>query len=237
MNQVSAEPKYRILSGSHLKLIAVIAMLIDHTAVIFARSVIGLHQPLFGTSLTIYWVMRKIGRLAFPLFCFLLAEGFAHTKNRVKYGLNLLIFAVISEIPYNLMRSGNILDPNHQNVYVTLLMGFLLLCLWDSSWRNWLKTVIMVVAVFAISYVHADYGRNGVLLILLLYILREQKLLRGVLALPLLSGGYAAWCAFVPIGLYNGQRGFISGKVMKYAFYAFYPVHILLLYAIKLFII
>lgn len=237
MNAVCTEPKYRILSGSHLKLIAVIAMLIDHAAFVFAPSIMGLHQPLFGTSYTIYFLMRKIGRLAFPLFCFLLAEGFAHTKNRVKYGLNLLIFAVISEIPYNLMRSGNILDPNHQNVYVTLLVGFLLLCLWDSSWRNWLKTVIMVVAVFAISYVHADYGRNGVLLILLLYILREQKLLRGVLALPLLSGGYAAWCAFVPIGLYNGKRGFISGKVMKYAFYAFYPVHILLLYAIKQFII
>lgn len=233
MNQVSTEPKYRILSGSHLKLMAVITMLIDHAALMFA---FYLRQPLFGTSYTVYFLLRKVGRLAFPIFCFLLAEGFAHTKNRVKYGLNLLIFAVISEIPFDLMCSGELFDPGHQNVYFTLLLGFLLLWLWESSWQNWLKTVLMVAAMFAIPYVHADYGRNGVLLILLMYILRKQRLLQGVLSLPLLSGGYAAWCAFVPIGLYNGKRGFISGKVMKYAFYAFYPVHILLLYVIKQYI-
>lgn len=232
----SLQTKCRILNGSYLKLIAVIAMLIDHAALIFAFSAGALHRPLFGTSYTLYWAMRQIGRLAFPLFCFLLAEGFVHTKNRLKYGLSLLIFAVISEIPFDLMLSGGFLDFRHQNVYFTLLIGFLLLWLLDSSCKNWLKIAITVAAVLVVPYCYVDYGRSGVLLILLMYALREQKLVRAVLSLPLLSGGYAAWLALVPIGLYNGQRGFVSGKFLKYAFYAFYPVHILALLAINYFI-
>lgn len=225
--------EYRILNGSHLKLIAVIAMLIDHIGVILGNSLPFLQIPVFH-SITLYYCMRKIGRLAFPLFCFLLTEGFVHTHNRLRYGCNLLLFALISEIPYNLMHSGKLLHWGHQNIYFTLLIGFLMLWLLESDQKPLYKLLILFPGLVLIPYLHMDYGRNGILLIILLYALRQQSVLRALLSLPFLSGGYAAWLAFVPISLYNGQRGFIRGTVLKYAFYAFYPIHILLLYGIKL---
>ncbi len=236
MNESHTLAKYQVLTGSHLKLIAVITMLIDHAAVIFSGCTNVWHQPLFQTSYSFWFLLRQVGRLAFPIFCFLLTEGYAHTKNRTKYGLNLLIFALLSEIPFNLMKGGTLLNLRHQNVYFTLLFGFLLICLWESKLKNWQKALVFVAAMVVLPYFRADYGRDGALLILLLYVFREQRLLRGLLSLPLLSGGLAAWCAFVPIGLYNGERGFISGKAMKYAFYAFYPLHILMLYGIRMLI-
>lgn len=222
----------RCLNGSHLKLIAIVCMLIDHTAVILGPT-LDLFQTSLFSSFTVYSLMRKVGRLAFPLFCFLLTEGFIHTKSRLKYGCRLLAFALLSEIPFNLMHNGTLLYPGAQNIYFTLLLGFLVLCLLESSLPEVYKLLILVPGVVLVSFLHVDYGTTGVLLILLMYLLREQKLMRSLLALPFLSGGYAAWCAFVFIGLYNGKRGFISGKVLKYAFYVFYPAHILLLYGIR----
>ena len=214
MNESQTLAKYQVLPGSHLKLIAVITMLIAHAAVIFSGCTNAWHQPLFQTSYSFWFLLRQVGRLAFPIFCFLLTEGYAHTKNCTKYGLNLLIFALLSEIPFNLMKGGTLLNLRHQNVYFTLLFGFLLICLWESKLKNWQKVLVFVAAMVVLPYFRADYGRDGALLILLLYVFREQRLLRGLLSLPLLSGGLAAWCAFVPIGLYNGERGFISGKAM-----------------------
>lgn len=225
--------KYRVLNGSHLKLIAVVAMLIDHMGVIWGSSLPFLQVPLLAT-ITPYYCMRRIGRLAFPLFCFLLTEGFVHTRNRMTYGCNLLAFALISELPYNLMHSGKLLHLGAQNIYFTLLLGFLALWLLESNLQLSCKVSILIPGMLVLPYLHIDYGQKGVLLIILLYALRQQGLLRALLSLPFLSGGYAAWLAFVPISLYNGQRGFIRGKVLKYAFYAFYPVHILLLYGVKL---
>lgn len=225
--------KYQFLNGSHLKLIAVITMLIDHTALILLPCLPVLQIPLFA-EYTVYAVLRKIGRLAFPLFCFLLAEGFYYTKNRLHYGRNLLIFALISELPYNLMKSGRLFYPNAQNIYFTLLLGFCILWLLNSPWKLYWKLPILVLIILFSPYLRAGYGRDGILLIVLLYALREKRLVSSLLALPLLSGGIAAWAAFVPIGMYNGKRGFISGKWLKYAFYIFYPVHILLLYGVRL---
>ena len=98
--------KYRILSGSALKMIAVITMLIDHIGAVL----LSMYQPaqkilftLFGREYTVYLIFRDIGRAAFPIFCFLLLEGFRHTRSRFLYGRNLLLFALLSEIPWNLM--------------------------------------------------------------------------------------------------------------------------------------
>ena len=117
----------RILSGSVLKLIAVITMLIDHTGYVF-YAFPAFREPLFtalGETVTIYFILRKIGRLAFPIYCFLIGEGLIHTRNPIKYLLRLLIFAILSEIPFNLMVSGQLLCPEHQNVFFTLLLGAL----------------------------------------------------------------------------------------------------------------
>ena len=228
--------KCRVLNGSHLKLIAVITMFIDHTALILQDALPVLQTPILA-SFTLYYCMRKIGRLAFPLFCFLLTEGFVHTRSRLRYCGNLLAFAIITEIPYNIVHSGKLLYPSAQNVFFTLLLGLLVLWLLETPLKNSYKVLILFPGVVLLSFLHISYGRTGVLLVVFLYFLRQQPILRWLLCLPFLSGGYAAWLSFVPISLYNGERGFIRGKVLKYAFYAFYPLHLLLLYGIKLLLI
>ena len=87
----------------------------------------------------------------------------------------------------------------------------------------------MGIVVIISMYLKSDYGMNGALVILLIYILRERPAAQAILSYPLWPGGYAALAAFLPINLYNGQRGFIKSRSAKYAFYLFYPVHMLVL--------
>lgn len=228
--------KFKIFSGSTLKLIAVISMLLDHTALILYSEIPAFAMPLFNIgskTITIYYILRKIGRLAFPLFCFLLTEGYIHTKNRKKYGVNLLIFALISEIPFNLMKSGNLFYPKSQNIYFTLFFGFLLIYLFENIETNPKNIIAVFLIPIIVMLLRVDYGLNGVLLILLIYMLREKRVLQALLAYPLLSGGIAAFCAFMPINMYNNKRGFIKTPLLKYGFYIFYPAHIILLLIIK----
>lgn len=114
------------LSGSTVKIIAVAAMLIDHTAAVVLIRMLytDWSQGLYG----IYSVMRDIGRLGFPIFCFLLVEGFQRSKNLKKYALRLGIFALVSEIPFDLAITGHLVHFGYQNVYFTLLLGLLALC-------------------------------------------------------------------------------------------------------------
>lgn len=227
--------KCRIFSGSVLKLIAMITMLIDHTAVILLsdREWATTSFEVVGISLSVYSILRRIGRLAFPIFCFLIVEGFIHTKDRRKYGLSLALFAVISEIPFNLMVSGQWACIDKQNVFFTLLLGVVLLCILEYVHPPYKQAACLIALCIAAYILHADYGLRGVLLIGMLYVLRGQTILQTLFAYPMLSGGVAAWCAFVPINMYNGKRGFIQGKPLKYAFYLFYPLHILLLLIVK----
>ena len=135
----------RGLSGSTLKIIAIITMLIDHigaallTRILISRGFLGRagvgqtkdildgflnNETMYG----LLGIMRMIGRMGFPLFCFLLVEGFQKTGNRKKYVLRLAGFAFLSEIPYDLAFSGKVIDPSSQNVYFTLLLGMLFMC-------------------------------------------------------------------------------------------------------------
>lgn len=234
-NLINAEKLPRIFSGSVLKLIAVVAMFIDHAAFILLSDMAWATTPfsVLGKSVTVYWIARKIGRLAFPIFCFLITEGWAHTRNRKRYGLLLLVFAILSEIPFDLAASDKWFSLRSQNVYFTLLLGVLLMAVLEQAQTAFQK-VGCSIGVFLIAwFLRADYGLNGVLLIGLLYILREKRIWRTLFAYPFLSGGLAAWCAFAPIELYSGERGFIKSKVCKYAFYAFYPLHMLVLVLLK----
>ncbi len=118
--------RIQILSGNTIKIAAVIVMLIDHTgAAIVGPYIASAHVPADQISFltSVYSVMRAIGRTAFPLFCFLLVEGFYHTGNRVKYLRNLVIFAVISEYPFDLALMGGKINWAHQNVFFTLAIG------------------------------------------------------------------------------------------------------------------
>ena len=227
--------KRRFLSGSVLKLIAVITMLIDHTGYVF-YAFPTFREPLFtafGETVTIYFILRKIGRLAFPIYCFLIGEGLRHTRSSIKYLLRLLVFAAISEIPFNLMVSGELLCPEHQNVFFTLFLGALSIYIYRSDLRDLLKIVLMVAVLGISAVLNADYGAAGMVAILVLYVLRGHPIVQAIAGYPLFSGGLYAVAAFLPINLYNGQRGFIKGRFLKLAFYLFYPLHMLLLVALK----
>ena len=226
--------KYKILSGSALKVIAVVSMLIDHTAfAIFGGSSILLFS-FMGHRFFLYDTMRNIGRIAFPIFCFLLTEGFLHTKNRVKYGINLFAFAIISEIPWNLLHQGTVIATGSLNVFFTLTLGYLGLCAIEYFADRRGMLALSLLGLLLVSVVAgADYGCSGYGFILMMYILRENKLMQAIIGSCFLSSRWKAGLAFIPINLYNGERGFIKGKAAKYAFYAIYPVHMLILYFIR----
>lgn len=235
---MTAVSSYRhgCLSGSMLKLIAVISMLIDHTGLVLLAQFPSSFVPLFtllGYPVTLYWIVRGIGRIAFPIFCFLLLEGFYHTSNRMAYARSLLVFAVLSEIPFNLMLSGKLLYPQ-QNVFFTLLIGYLTFWALEETKGFPLKQLAVAFAGFsAACIIRGDYGVKGYLFLLLLYLLRMHPFWQTVLGCISLSWEWLACFAFIPIRLYNGQRGFIHGKVGKYFFYLFYPLHILILVGIR----
>ncbi len=234
-----AHKSWQCLSGSALKILAIICMLTDHIACHLLVDVPVFTEPLFtvgNTSVTVYYLMRTVGRLAFPLYCFLLTEGFVYTKSRKKYGITLAIFALISEISWNFVHSGGWLYET-QNVFFTLLLGYLALCLIEAPKKYIAWEVAGFLAIFAVAYfMHADYNYLGVAVIIAMYLLRKHALPRAAVCTCLLPATWRAGLAFIPIAFYNGQRGCIKGRVGKYLCYAFYPVHLLVLGMIKFYI-
>lgn len=236
---MAAKRKYGFLSANALKLIAMAAMVIDHASVIF-----------LGPETTVW---RSIGRISFPIFAFLIAEGAVHSKNKLKYALRLLVFCFISEVPYDMAFNGSWLEFESQNVFFTLFLGLISVYVLDflRDRRLGLLGVISTFGCgFAAAVLSSDYGFMGVVVITLMYMFNGVKtearyigfalsgLLTGfVYKIPfdfgfISSQAYAALC-FIPLACYNGRRG---RKMNKYFFYAFYPGHILILYAIKLLI-
>ena len=239
--------RYRVLPESILKIIAVLSMAIDHVgAAIFLPYVSYLFQtgaPQAETVYQVYWVLRDIGRLAFPIYCFLLTEGFFHTSSRIKYARNLLLFALISEIPFDLALFGEPFYWEGQNVYWTLFFGLfgmmIMQKIWETEWQMVLKAVLMGIAAagcIALGYaLQTDYDAYGVAAILVMYVLRRFRLIgftAGVLILIWMSDVevYALF-ALPLVFLYNGERG----RQKKWFFYSFYPAHFLVLYVVFLF--
>ncbi|MFA9375692.1 MAG: TraX family protein [Lachnotalea sp.] len=220
------------LSGSTLKIIAIITMLIDHVgAGIIAQ------LPTFSVSNTdlmlLYFIMRKVGRVAFPIFCFLLVEGFLHTRNVKKYALRLFIFAIISEIPFDLAFFGQIFETSHQNVFFTLFIGLLTLTAIQYFDNNkFIKLISMFAGICIAQFLATDYGGFGVVFIVLLYMFHDNIKLRNIICSVAILWEVTAPIAFIPITLYNGSRGI----KMKYFFYVFYPIHLLMIYVIAQFI-
>lgn len=229
-------PRKEFLSGSALKLIAVITMLIDHIGCFLISEIPSanetfLHLPFIDLSW--YLVMRLIGRIAFPIYGFLLTEGLEHTHNKKKYTLNLLLFAFISAIPWNLLHSGK-LYYHQQNIFFTLFLGLLSMMVYEKYKDSFEKKAILLVLLFGLPILFPiDYGTEGVIFLYLLYRLKKKPILQATLPCFLIGYPFACMLAFIPINLYNHQRGFIHGKFFKYAFYAFYPAHMLILYFIK----
>lgn len=221
------------LSGSALKIIAVLSMVTDHCAYYFVEH-----------STATYDMMRCFGRMAFPLFAFLIAEGFANTRNRTRYFLTVLGFAVVSELPWYLL---NGIDGTH-NVMFTLLLGIVSLAVFDRLCENRLLCCLSILLIaFLGEWSGADYGWRGILMIALFYMLRRQTIepwiCRGkvnfqsqairqtIFVLPIMAtyGIAGAILTSGAIFLYDGTRGSIKGAVAKYGFYAIYPAHLLLI--------
>lgn len=164
------------LSGSTLKWAAIVTMFLDHLG---ASLVYSLWWSSAGTGWGIvYLLLRQVGRLAFPIFCFLLVEGFWHTRSRGRYALRLGAFCLIAEIPFDIAfnnPANGWLELYSQNVFFTLLLGFLALWLWSAlagrlpRWMEYPSAVIALIpCCFGAERLSTDYGGFGVLLILAL---------------------------------------------------------------------
>ena len=240
--------KNRGLSQEGLKIIACVTMLIDHIA---ATLVIPTDAAMLSGDTTAAWVhviMRCIGRVSFPIFCFLLAEGTQHTRNPKKYALRLMLGAVMSEIPYDLAFFGKI-TWDHQNVMLTLLLGFGALEAMKRTRGVW-KLLWVIPFYFAAEWLRTDYAGEGILLIAMFSLVKgiqQEKWVRlaGMVLLLWDNTGMFQWNLGVPIYYnrirllsafpifwYDGSKRTYS-KVVQWAFYLFYPAHITLLLIIK----
>ena len=262
----------KILTGYHLKMIALITMLVDHIAAVViwrmyvaSFSITGSMQlsDAVGNKIivwvaqnqelvyNIYEIMRYIGRMAFPIYCFLLVEGFLHTSNVAKYVLRLFMFALISEVPFDLAIAGQWWSLDYSNVFFTLGIGLVLIWIlsyiekfyefWNEKhWDDFIgKLIYIVIAGFVSVFMGAfadivlktDYGMAGVFAIAVLFLLRQMREVAYVGAVMLLSvmssnTEILALLMLIPLCRYDGTRG---KTINKYAFYAFYPVHLFVL--------
>ncbi len=249
--------RVQCLSGYTLKVIAVVCMVIDHFGKTIWTAVLRfVLDPMIGAGVLPasmgtwgFWlyksIMVPIGAVAFPLFAFALVEGYCHTRSKKRYALRLSVFALLSEIPFDLA----FFEPffwHYQNVFVTFLMGLGTMALLEYFEKlqkpilGRLLQVITIASMCALAefVVNGDYGGYGIFLISVLYLLRKNRMyqLAGMTLIPLIVYNrhpISYFTAIVLIALYNGQRGKMN---LKYFFYWFYPAHILLFYAGRLFV-
>lgn len=228
---------FQFLSGAELKLIAIISMLADHVnkALIYPYL-----ESNHGFLAFISDVFDIIGRIAFPLFCFMLVEGYFKTRNRKKYLLNLLLFGVISEVPFDMFTTASFFNMNWNNVMFTLALVLVTVWIIDTLKEKmqkrpkalWYLVSILIVLVMCIvsMSLSLDYEHHAILIGYFFYLFHDMP----VFAIPF---GYASmfkepW-ALLGFGLtltYNGERG----KQHKMLYYWFYPVHLLILGLLRL---
>ena len=230
---------FQFLSGAELKLIAIISMLADHVnkALIYPYL-----ESNHGFLAFISDVFDIIGRIAFPLFCFMLVEGYFKTRNRKKYLLNLLLFGVISEVPFDMFTTASFFNMNWNNVMFTLALVLVTVWIIDTLKEKmqkrpkalwYLVSILIVLVMCCVSMsLSLDYEHHAILIGYFFYLFHDMP----VFAIPF---GYASmfkepW-ALLGFGLtltYNGERG----KQHKMLYYWFYPVHLLILGLLRLYL-
>lgn len=226
------------LDANHLKLIAICAMLVDHCAVVFVPA-----------DFPALWLLRMVGRMTAPIMCYFIAEGYYHTSNLKKYMLRLLLVAVISHFPHNLCFNQSVVRFwDATDVMVSLLSGLLALTVWKNE-RFPTAIKLGLVGVCCLLAYSADWNYIAVLWILGFGVfhgdIRKQLLafcaVTGIYLLqPFIYGTSIAYVSrfgvflVIPLLLaYNGQRGKKS-SLMKWGFYWFYPLHLAVLYLLRL---
>lgn len=243
-----APQRNRPLSGNALKLIAITAMFLDHIGAAFMENqavwaALGadlMSQDLFNDPaltgvMMADLLLRGVGRIAFPIFCFLLVEGFLHTRSLPRYLARMAVFALVTEVPFDLAFSSAPFDWGYQNVYFTLLLGLLAMTALKKFGDRSLLGFLLALGCAGVSeLIRADYGAFGVVLIIILYLFRDRRLTRTIVGCIAVCWELTAPLAFLLIELYNGQRGRLK---LKYFFYLFYPAHILLLYLVRVMLV
>lgn len=237
--------RFRGFTGNGLKLFAMAVMLIDHIACAWSLDLV---------NYDVYYVLRVIGRFAFPIFAYMIAVGARHTHDIRKYLLRLTAFAVLSEVPFDLAfgfaSPGQWIEWEHQNVFLTLLLGLLALAFLRFFQKRlgrfyMIPTVaVLILLMIAANFLNTDYADMGVLSIFLFYVFADKR--QGArtagfaLAILVLAFDWQtllnltelfAVAALPLILLHNGQKGV---KMNRWVFYAFYPGHLLLLYLLGL---
>ncbi|MBQ8420429.1 MAG: hypothetical protein IJY37_08780 [Clostridia bacterium] len=258
----------KCITSFDLKMMALITMFIDHLGGMVLRPLIQASFSItaethINASLSdrlliwisehqdvmtnLYWIMRTIGRCAFPIYCFLIVQGFLHTRSVKKYMLRLALFAIGTEMFLDFGSQGVLLNFDDSNVFFTLLAGLAVIAFvaymepycrtWSEKagknlifWLTYIGVVLLaLIPICVIVYfLHSDYSIYGVLTIVVMYLFRKYRLLSYALGLMMLirlnftSITIFAFVVLIPLALYNGEKG----KSAKYFFYAFYPLHI-----------
>ena len=221
------------MSSFTIKIIACITMLLDH---------IKYSGPIFENFITQY-----LGRLSFPLFAFLLVEGYTHTSDLKKYIKRLFIFGIISQIPFMLFRSL-VGEWIMLNIMFTLLFGLMCIMVYEKIERKYISIPLVILIILLGEFLRVDYGWFGVTSIFVMYLLKDKKellpLIYGVIILifyyllvgleNMLSTEYLlqilfVWLSTFVINMYNGEKGI----GVKYFFYCFYPIHMLIVYLLS----
>ena len=231
------------LDSTALRLLAILFMVLDH---------------LWATVVPGNLWLTCLGRLAFPIFAFQLCEGYRHTSDYRRYRRRLLVFALLSEIPFNLFYAGSVIFPFHQNVLFTLLLGLLAMRQADRLRREEgikkksLRCLALLLILAGGVVLFPDYGLMGVMTVLCFFVFRDHRLFQlaamavlnifafkgqtipvslGALAFDFPIQGFAL-LALPLIWLYNGEKG-RGGKGLRLFWYIFYPLHMLALYFIQ----
>ena len=218
-----------------LKIIALTTMIIDHYGAIFQGD-------------TMFF--RMIGRLAFPIYCFLLVEGYCHTSDVKKYAKRLFIFALISEVPFDLA-FYNKLGFVHQNIFFTLFIGLAAIYILDNREGKYnfnkntvvlIKTAVILISCVLATLLSVDYSAVGIIYILVFYFTRNyDKFKRFITIVPIMlivnfSASIFQQFSLLALPLlysYNGELG-PKNKILQISFYVAYPLHLMIFYIIKI---
>ena len=223
--------RLQVFNGAQLKYMAFLSMLLDHVN----NSMITPYLDGKGLLLHVSNLLSILGRVAFPLFMFFLVEGFFKTGSRKKYLINLLIFAILSEVPFDLFTSRELFNKNWNNMMFTLALSLATIWIVDEmkgrlakkSKALWYGASVLVVAVMCAvaMFFSLDYDYHAIIVAYLFYLFYEKPLYGAALGyLSIIKELYSV-LGFAATLTYNGERG----KQYKWLNYAFYPVHLLIL--------
>lgn len=222
------------INGAQLKYIAFASMFIDH----FNKAIITPFLTGTGPMVIITTIFDILGRIAFPIFAFMVVEGFFKTKSQWKYLRNLLIFAVISEIPYDMFQSAEFVNTWSQNILWGLALGLFTIMVIDrlkdyiKKRSLWIFVSLLIVALSSLGsmLISSDYEYYAIIIIYLYYLFYDKRLVASGLGYLVIIKEIYAILGFATVLLYNGEKG----KQNKIFNYLFYPVHLLIFGIIRM---